>query len=243
MLPLSAFDQFLGLFKSRSTKSSTPIGDPIPGLEKYLGGLLGRDGCIYGSGPRADASSGRSATGDVTFIGPEFAGKYKWLRASTAPSGAIYGIPCHADRVLKIVPKTGEVALIGPSFPGNWKWHGGVLASDGCIYCVPQFAEQVLKIDTATDEISLFGGPFLGKNKWYGALLGCDGSVWCIPQNETAVLKIDPTSQLCSRVGDLPAGGHKWHGGVVGDDGASTNSEQRGVRASHRPADAARRHD
>jgi len=32
--------------------------------------------------------------------------------------GAIYGIPAHADSVLKIQPETGEVKTIGPQY-GN----------------------------------------------------------------------------------------------------------------------------
>jgi len=92
-------------------------------------------------------------------------GKYKWLRG-IAYGDFIYGVPCHAESVLKINTKTQEVTTFGGPWPGDWKWHGGVLADDGCIYGIPQMHPNVLKINLATEECTLIGGPWNGKNKW-----------------------------------------------------------------------------
>ena len=204
------------------------LGGPLVGREKYLGGLLGDDGRIYAiPGFARRVLRIDPSTSAVDYVGPEFPGEFKWLRAVKCPkSGAIYGLPCHADTVLKIVPgDEPEITLIGAGQCGTglWKWHGGVLSPrDGCIYCIPQFAEQVLKIDPATDECQLIGGPFPGRNKWYGGLMGTDGRIYGVPQNASTVLRIDPggvNGGECETFGNFPEGGWKWHGGCVGPDG------------------------
>jgi hypothetical protein len=204
------------------------LGGPLLGREKFLGGLLGDDGCIYAiPGFARRVLRIDPATGAVEYVGPEFPGPYKWLRAVKCPkTGAIYGLPCHADTVLKIVPgKVPVVTLVGAGQCGTglWKWHGGVLSPhDGCIYCIPQFAERVLKIDPATDMCELIGGSFKGRNKWYGALIGTDGRIYAVPQNASSVLRIDPAVNggECTLFGSFPEGGWKWHGGCVGADGS-----------------------
>jgi hypothetical protein len=203
------------------------LGGPLVGREKYLGGLLGDDGRIYAiPGFARKVLRINPATGAVEYVGPEFPGEYKWLRAVKDPkTGALYGLPCHADTVLKIVP--GDVPEItevgiGQCGTGLWKWHGGVLSPfDGCIYCIPQFAERVLKIDPATDKCELIGPAFPGRNKWYGGLMGTDGRIYGVPQNASSVLRIDPAVNggECELFGSFPEGGWKWHGGCVGTDG------------------------
>lgn len=130
----------------------------------------------------------------------------------------MYGIPCHAETILKITP-TGEVTTFGGPFPGEWKWHGAVTGPDGNIYCIPQMAEQVLKIDVKTQECTLMEERFPGKNKWYGALRAPNGMIYAIPQNAGTVLKIDAMGGSCTLLGSFPEGGFKWHGGNVGIDG------------------------
>ena len=202
------------------------------GQDKWLGGVLGSDGCVYGVpghsktvlriDPKTDAVSTLLPTNGKPLIG-----KYKWLRGNLHPDGAIYCIPSHAPTVLKI-DCTSDPPIItemGGPHPGDWKWHGAVLSPyDNCIYGIPQFAESVLKIDPQTQTTSEIGGPFpgaspTGKHKWYGGLLGGDGCIYGIPQCATSVLKIDPFTQTATMMGSLEAGGWKWHGGVTGKDG------------------------
>jgi len=164
---------------------------------------------------------------------------FKWLRCVTAADpvygdgAAIYGIPCNAHAVLKIVPRTGEVTTlrnfirsdgstgVNPDLPGRWKWHGGQLAPDGNIYCAPANAERVLMILPRTGEVRLIGPALLPgvQQKWYGALVGFDGCVYCTPHNADAVLKIRPETGEVSTFGNLGLGGWKWHGCVRGRDG------------------------
>ncbi|KAJ1619012.1 hypothetical protein T492DRAFT_1089069 [Pavlovales sp. CCMP2436] len=210
--------------RSRETYgvTGTLLGANITGAEKYLGGVLGVDGCVYA----VPGKAGRvlkivPETGECLFIGPHFPGHFKWLRG-VACGHKIYCVPCQHERVLLINTTTGEVSLVGDSYPGSWKWHGAVVARDGSVYAIPQKAERVLRIDPRTDQTSLIG-PSLGAmhNKWYGGLLAADGSIWGVPTCAGSCLKIVPREGTAdvSTVGDLPVGDYKWHGGVVAKDG------------------------
>ena len=154
------------------------IGEPIAGQDKFLGGVMGGNGIIFGvPGHAKRVLRIDPATQEVSLVGPEFQGKYKWLRGVLAQDGCIYCIPCHADTVLKIDPETDEMTLLsgrdGP-LTGDWKWHGAVVDPvSGSIYGIPQYSEQVLKIVPSTGEVTLIGGPFPGRNKWlHGVAVG-----------------------------------------------------------------------
>ena len=221
---------------SRDTRLAL-LGGPLAGREKYLGGALGFDGMIYAiPGFARRVLRIDPSTGAVEYVGPDFSNApFKWLRSVQCPrTGAIYGLPCHHDAVLKIVPSrvvgpdgtfgAPAVSLVGLGAcgTGEWKYHGGVLSpDDGCFYCIPQFAERVLKIDPRTDACELIGASFPGRNKWYGGLLGSDDRIYGVPQNASGVLRIDPRNAAnpCEVFGSFPEGGWKWHGGTVGPQG------------------------
>ena len=107
--------------------------------------------------------------------------RFKWLRGARAANGDMFGIPCNANKVLRISTR-GEVDMIGDPelLSGHWKWHGGVLHANGNLYGCPCNSERVLKIDPRTAEVSLVGGPFPGKQKWYGSLIGGDGCMYLL---------------------------------------------------------------
>lgn len=224
-------------FDKKDTRLALLGGPLLAGREKYLGGALGSDGFIYAiPGFAKRVLKICPSTGGAEYVGPDFTNApFKWLRSVTCPkSGAIYGLPCHHDAVLKIEPGVlmddgkyyGEptISLIGEGQfgTGEWKFHGGVLSpNDGCFYCIPQFAERVLRIDPTDDSCQLIGEKFPGRNKWYGGLLGADNRIYGVPQNATGVLRIDPrnTTKPCQLFGKFSEGGYKWHGGTVGPSG------------------------
>ena len=161
--------------------------EPLMGRDKWLGGVLGSDGCVYGvPGHATTVLQIDPQTDAVRTLGKPIKGKYKWLRGNLHPDGSIYCIPCHAPTILRIDCTTSPpvISEMGGPHPGEWKWHGGVLSPyDRCIYAIPQFAESVLKIDPQTQTTSEIGGPFpgaspTGKHKWYGGLLGGDGCIY-----------------------------------------------------------------
>lgn len=227
----------------RFAPGPAPVGDaavevlaadqpPLMGQSKWLGGMCSPCGrYIYGvPGTALRVLQVTVATGEVAQIGPEFKGKFKWLRGVEVPAevmrsdefpcGACFALPSNAPAVLRIDPARQEVTTIGGPFRGDWLWHGGNLARDGNIYAIPANAEQVLKINPRTSEVSLIGPVFPGRQKWYGGILGANGAIYGIPQTASGVLKIIPETGECTIIGEgtLEEGGWKWHGGTASRD-------------------------
>jgi hypothetical protein len=163
--------------------------EPLVGQSLYLGGELGSNGkiyCIPGHATRVLVIDPK--TDNVYPIGPEMHGKFKWLRGVRVRD-VIYGLPCHADSVLRIHVPTKTISQLPipyDQFYSNdaavakeqrdmfWKYHGGTLCPiDSCIYAIPQSAWHVLKINPETDTCELVASPPLkGKYKFYGGVVG-----------------------------------------------------------------------
>jgi len=129
------------------------------GKYKYLGGVLGSDGCIYCMPGDADRVlkiiPGMQPGGepDVCVIGKSFEDERKcqnkWQNGFEGQDGCIYGIPLKGESVLQIDIATQQVSSIQPKagpLTGNNKWEGGVVGNDGCMYCMPLNSKVVLKI-------------------------------------------------------------------------------------------------
>ncbi len=215
--------------------SSDP--DLLSGQDKYLGGMAA-GGYVYGVPGTARRVLRISVkSGEMDCIGPEFAGKFKWLRGVDIPSsndypeGCCIALPCNHLSFLKVVPfdaETGKRDLVYTIVShllydecaniSGWYYHGGNLASNGWIYCIPANAKRVAKIHPLTDEVSFIGPSFEGGQKWYGGIIGIDGCIYGIPHNAQAVLKIDPSSDEVTLLEGthqpLHEGRWKWHGGL-----------------------------
>jgi hypothetical protein len=177
---------------------------------KWLGGAVGKDGCVYGIPSHAEGvikivpGSGEQQEDRFSVLpGPSLGNQgFKWLRAVVIASDddAIYGIPASAGCVLRIDIHKGTVSTHG-AFPSSpWSWHGAALASDGMVYAIPSCAEQVLKLDPTTKEVTMIGPKFVGRNKFYGGIVGNNGCIYGIPYRSDGVLKIDPVTQEVSKV-------------------------------------------
>lgn len=210
--------------------------ESLVGQTLYLGGEVGSDGKIYyipGHAPRVLQLD--PETDLLQLVGPEFPGKFKWLRG--VPIGdVIYGLPCHADSVLRIHVPTGEITKMDIPYEQifendkekarqerqqPWKYHGGnVSPVDGCIYAIPQSATHVLKVDPHTDTCTLVGPELPGRWKWYGGVIGKqDGAIYGIPHDAAHVLRIHPTEGVTLHGEGYAQGGHKWHGAAAAGDG------------------------
>ena len=219
------------------------FGTELNGADKYLGGELADNGALYGipgSGRFVIKIDSDARTVENLesrpLIGPYVEcsmkkNRFKWLRGIRDANGHIYGLPCNADRVLRVIPSEDaavdpEIALIGDSFTGNWKWHGACLAADGAIYTVPCNSDGVLKIKGDTTELIktdvLTEHCDVTPQKWYGGLLGVDGNIYGIPNCSNTVFKFNVETQLVELLeaedGDLGVGGWKWHGGASSGD-------------------------
>ena len=216
-----------------------PTSNPLHGQTLYLGGEVGSDGniyCIPGHAGRVLQIS--TKTNVIQQIGPELRTNchspdtsqgrlFKWLRGIVV-GDLIYGLPCHADDILKINVKTQEITTLPIPYEALydspeeakvqrqmiWKYHGGTICPiDNCIYAIPQRAHHVLKIDLTTENVSIVGPAFPGSYKWYGGIVGKqDGAIYGIPQCASGVLRITPADVTVH--GDFGIGDHKWHGGA-----------------------------
>ena len=206
----------------------------LSGQSLYLGGEVGCDGrvyCIPGHAPRVLVID----QDRVSLLGPELLPgmKFKWLRGVVC-GDIIYGLPCHADVVLRIHVPSGQVTTLAipyEAFYGDsplakqqrqqeWKYHGGTISpTDGCIYTIPQSALHVLRIDPRTESCQLVGPALPGRYKWYGGVVGqADGAIYGIPHNSPHVLRIEAHDKVTLH-GDLGDGGHKWHGASAAPNG------------------------
>lgn len=171
--------------------------EALVGQTLYLGGEVGSDGKIYFiPGHASRVLQLDPDTDALQQVGPVLKGKYKYLRG--LPVGdIIYGLPCHADSVLRINTATGAITTLDIPYESffahhddpdaaaqqraqEWKYHGGNQSPvDGCIYAIPQSATHVLKIDPATDKCTLVGPSLPGRWKWYGGVIGKqDGAIY-----------------------------------------------------------------
>eukprot|EP00467_Chlorarachnion_reptans_P004256 CAMPEP_0114514520 /NCGR_PEP_ID=MMETSP0109-20121206/16199_1 /TAXON_ID=29199 /ORGANISM="Chlorarachnion reptans, Strain CCCM449" /LENGTH=498 /DNA_ID=CAMNT_0001694569 /DNA_START=187 /DNA_END=1683 /DNA_ORIENTATION=- len=203
-------------------------GKPIKGKNKYLGASA-FGSAIIGIPSHASSvlkvliSPGEECR--VTTFGNLPRGKkYQWLRGQ--PHGQyIYGIPCWADRVVKIDPIREEIETFRSENiaeeGGTWQWHGGCLGTDGNIYGIPCNALKVLKINPKAATFELIGEDLPGQNKFYGGIEGRDGCIYGIPYADGRVLRINPDTQKVSLVGGpFPKSAWNWHGGVRAPDGS-----------------------
>jgi len=183
---------------------------------KWYGGIVGRDGCIYGMpytatgvlqiDPRTDT---------VRILGNYPEGGYKWHGGLLAHStGVIYAFPAHSNEVLYVDTNTKECSNSGlenddqswrvstipiqrneeDSDPHDlrYKWLGGSYGADGCIYGMPSDATSILRIDPLTNQATTFGKVSNTINKWQGGVLSrVDNCVYAVPADMNCVLRID----------------------------------------------------
>ena len=218
---------------------------------KWYGGIVGRDNCVYGIPYRTCAVLKIDCTNDTaTLIGPDYGTtKYNW-HGGIQVHGKIYAHPSHADTVLVIdtnvenrdnnISQCSEIPIIRGANDTDptptYKWLGGSIGLDGNIYCPACDTSSVLKIDVTTNACTTFGHTGTLNNKWQGGILGRDGCIYCIPASGTYVCRIstDPSITTGDKpiqlLGPLASHKDKWQGGHVGKDGCLYFIPENGYR-------------
>lgn len=185
------------------------------GPDKYLGGMASPCGkYVFGvPGGAKRVLRIRIADSHMDFIGPNYEGKFKWLRGVEVPAsvmndpryqnGCCVALPCNSPSILKVNPATDHVYTFGEAVLQNcgsdrWLYHGGNLASNGWLYAIPANAERVLKVHPVTDEAMFIGPSYPGGQKWFGGIMGSDGCIYGIPHNQrgTTVARADKSTGL-----------------------------------------------
>ena len=117
--------------------------------QKWTGGVLGPDGCIYGIPGNANKilkydPQSKRATLVGAYLGDH---PYKYAGGVLGSDNCIYCIPYNANRVLRYNIVDETTTLVGGSFPGTRKWSGGVACANGTIIGIPFNHPRILKID------------------------------------------------------------------------------------------------
>ena len=167
----------------------------------------------------------------LELYGQSIPGEHKWLGAAVADDGAIYGVPAHNRRAVRVVPATGEVTELGDDdtlSDRNFKYLRGIRTAAGTILGIPAWAENVLEITPSTGEVRTIGKlttPQTNMKRWkwmwHGAAAGLDECIYGIPSNADGVLKINPHTREVTTFGAdaIPPGQNRWYGGIRGPDG------------------------
>jgi len=160
---------------------------PLPGSEKYLGGVSDDARYVYGvPGGATRVVRMDTQSGALDAVGPVYAGKFKWLRGVTLSTGTCLALPCHYPGILMIAPEgvsvVGQDELAKECKDQLWLYHGGCVHED-VVYAIPANAKRVFKYDSAVT----FLEPSFGDmgQKWYGGITGEDGNIYGIPHNHT----------------------------------------------------------
>jgi isopenicillin N synthase-like dioxygenase len=139
----------------------------LVGKNKWYGGLCSPiDDGIYGINQNAKGVLRIDPTlQQVTSHGDFQEGGHKWHGGVLGPDGCIYGIPAHADSVLKVVPGLEpKLETIGGPLrtgshrnDGKYKYLGGAVGRDGNIYFFPSDADYVLQVNPVTNLVREVG--------------------------------------------------------------------------------------
>jgi hypothetical protein len=228
----------------------------IETTNKWYGGIVGRDNCVYGIPYRTCAVLKIDCHNNTaTLIGPDYGTtKYNW-HGGIQVHGKIYAHPSHANTVLVIdtnpdrnpssqqqqqqQQQCTELSIVRAPYDTDpcptYKWLGGSVGLDGNIYCPACDTSSILKIDVTTDTCTTFGHTGTLKNKWQGGILGRDGCIYCIPASGLYVCRIstDPSyigEKPIQLLGPLSSHKDKWQGGHTGKDGCLYFIPENGYR-------------
>lgn len=210
--------------KSYTTEQSWINFPSVNSSEKWIGGVLAKNGKIYCIPHYASEILVIDPTTDTATTIPTESGNLKWFGGCLAPNGKIYAIPHTSSKVLVIDPETNETHTFS-GMGGNRKWAGGALGPDGKIYCIPNEEYRIGVIDPETESVETFGNVEINIGyswKWRGGALGPDGYIYAFPSNyqNNYVLKINPvtrTTQLIEH--GLSAASGELFQGCVFDSG------------------------
>lgn len=188
---------------------------------KWYGGILGDDNCIFGVPYAASGVLQIDANTDtVEIIGEDRDGEgddtlskcdvneYNFHGGIFSKrNGKIYCFPAHHSHVLTINTRFEDGdsharknrldllpihrAPYDKDEVTRYKWLGGSIGIDGNIYGMPSDASSILFIDTEENTASTFGQVSSEKNKYQGGTLADDGFIYAICSNANNILCID----------------------------------------------------
>ena len=208
---------------------STLVGDELGGVDKYRGTVTAPNGFLYGIPSCASrVAKFNPIDKSITYIGPDFGGRWKWLRGAKTDSGIIYCPPYFYGRgILKIDTNTDTVTELDVNLlpePGDEMWESCAVALDGCVYFMPKMAVRIMKLDPNNNDTMVSVGDDLGVgdsiNVYISTVVGIDGCVYGIPSDFNHIVKYNPTKGSTSFVRGEADENLEFRGnGILGRDG------------------------
>jgi len=205
------------------------IGDRYDEWQKWIGGVLGHDGSVYGIPYEANKilkiDPSQNATNPTALVGDNLGDKEsKWNGGVVGSNGIIYGVPSDAKSILTFNTTSEKTQLIAENHELllESSFADGVLANNGMIYFTPSICDKVVKFDPSNLEDPLIKiGDDLGNDmdNIRSGVLGSDGNIYAMPYHGNQVLKIKVADDTTSFIGDEYSGLGKWSNGVLAKDG------------------------
>jgi len=206
---------------------------PLPGKNKYYGGILTASQSIYAAPYGVDDSKVLvidTVTDTVATLPlpPDVPPvKYGWHGGVYhEPSDRVYFFPSHADSFLVVDCGTNAVTTAGNFDQGRYKFGGGAVRGPA-VYCAPSDADYLGVVtvgeggrEDVVETVPLPAeGVAYGKNKWQGGVVGSDGRIYFIPSNADKILAVNADGTI-ALLGDFRKGiADKFQGGAFLEDG------------------------
>ena len=183
------------------------VGDDLGNEScKYIGTVVGIDGCVYEIPFTSKRILKYDPINDIaSHVGEEFD---KYFHCNNAGAlgrdGCIYALT-KDGRVLKIDTTSNVHYFVGNITDSDHYgqangWGNAILGIDGCIHWLPLNDTHTLKYDPHSNQTSLLVGDFgrneINKSKWISGALATDGIMSCIPSEAYQVLAIDPWGEV-----------------------------------------------
>lgn len=193
--------------KNSEVKNVKEIGDFRIGY-KWVGGILGEDGCIYGIPNGASKVLKIDPnTEQIEFFG-ELPNKEFKYTGGCVYKDKIYGFPRKSNNLLEIDTKSKVVKEIclnindGENNYTDDHHYSGTLC-ENIVYLAPGMSKYILAINLDTFTTYKIGEDIIPEDyRYWGAILHSNGLIYFFPDKNAQVMVLNPKTQEIKFIGE-----------------------------------------
>lgn len=194
--------------RDSEVKNVKEIGD-FEEKYKWVGGIMGEDGCIYGIPNGSDkVIKIDPKTEQIEFFG-ELSNKGFKYTGGCFYKDKIYGFPRKSNNLLEIDTKNKSVKEINLNMHYNDQndfiddhHYSGTLCGN-VVYLAPRIAHYILAINLDTYNTCKIGENIIPKDYRYcGGILHSNGLIYFFPEKNAQVMVLDPETQVIKFIGE-----------------------------------------
>ena len=173
---------------------------------KWVGGILGKDGCIYGIPNASDKIIKINPnTNQIEYFGNLSKKSFKYT-GGCLYDGKIYGFPRKSNNLLVINPQNKEVKEINLNMNYNEDiddhHYSGTLYKN-VVYLAPRAAHYILAINLDNYNVCKIGENVIPKSYRYcGAILHNNGLIYFFPEKNSQVMILNPKTKEIRFIGE-----------------------------------------